>query len=129
LDVDENARLYGKCNNPYGHGHDYILEVTVAGEVDAVSGLIIRVSQLDRFVQDKILRLFAHRNINLDVAQFAELVPTTENLATVIAGMIQADWPTAWTAKPVRVHIQETARNGFEVLFNRHPKESVTTYV
>jgi 6-pyruvoyltetrahydropterin/6-carboxytetrahydropterin synthase len=118
LSSRENTRLYGKCNNPFGHGHDYRLEVSVAGTADPVLGLIVPIADLDRFVEEKILRLFAHRNINLDVPQFAQLVPTTENLALVIGALIEESWPASFDqagARPVRVHIQETPRNGFEV--------------
>jgi 6-pyruvoyltetrahydropterin/6-carboxytetrahydropterin synthase len=122
LSTGENARLYGKCNNPYGHGHDYTLEVTVAGSPDPVSGLIVPIGDLDRFVEEKIIRLFAHRNINLDVPQFAQLVPTTENLAIVIGSLMEEYWPISFEragARPVRIHIQETGRNGFEVLLGK----------
>jgi 6-pyruvoyltetrahydropterin/6-carboxytetrahydropterin synthase len=140
LSADENARLYGKCNNPFGHGHDYRLEVTVAGTADPVSGLIVPIGALDQFVEDKIIRLFAHRNINLDVPQFAQLVPTTENLAIVISALLEEHWPVSFAqagAHPVRIHIQETERNGFEVLLGKrnqtgrrnHQQESVVVHV
>jgi 6-pyruvoyltetrahydropterin/6-carboxytetrahydropterin synthase len=140
LSSSENSRIYGKCNNPFGHGHDYRLEVSVSGTVDPVSGLIVPIGELDRFVEEKILRLFAHRNINLDVPQFAELVPTTENLAIVIAALIEESWPVSFArrgAQPVRIHIQETARNGFEVFLGKqhqmyghnHQDKGVTVHV
>jgi len=119
LSQAENARVFGKCNNPYGHGHNYALSVTVAGEVDKVTGRLINVRQLDDFVQLRVLNLFLHRNINEDVPQFAELVPTTENVALVIANLLQQDWAEfGGEAGPRlhRVHVQETDRNGFEVL-------------
>ena len=58
LSEDENTRLYGKCNNPFGHGHDYVLEVTAEGPVDGETGLVLRVAELDRLVRDRVLRLF-----------------------------------------------------------------------
>jgi 6-pyruvoyltetrahydropterin/6-carboxytetrahydropterin synthase len=118
LSEEENDRLYGKCNNPYGHGHDYVLEVTCAGAVDETSGLIVPIAQLDRLVHEKVLGLVASRNINLDVPQFATLVPTTENLAIVIAGVLRSGWKEfiPGGAQLRRVHVQETDRNGFEVL-------------
>jgi 6-pyruvoyltetrahydropterin/6-carboxytetrahydropterin synthase len=118
LSEAENSRIYGKCNNPYGHGHDYVLEFTIAGEVDPASGLLVPLPQLDRFVHEKILRLFAHRNINLDVPQFDGVVPTTENVLEVIGGLIERHWPESFPASKVRVtrlHLQETDRNGFEL--------------
>jgi len=115
----ENHSLYGKCNNPYGHGHDYVLEVTAVGPIDPISGRLLPLASLDRLVEEKVLQLFRNRNINLDVAEFAELVPTTENVALVIARLLQQHWAAylpGSSARLARVHIQETARNGFEVL-------------
>jgi 6-pyruvoyltetrahydropterin/6-carboxytetrahydropterin synthase len=118
LSESENARTFGKCNNPYGHGHDYVLSVTVAGDVDERTGLLIKVSDLDRLVHEKVLNLLSHRNINEDVPQFADLIPTTENVALVIADLLQKNWRdyvNKDTARVSRVHVQETERNGFEV--------------
>ena len=139
LTAAENAELYGKCNNPFGHGHDYTLEVTAAGEVDTFTGLILPIDQLDSLVEKKVLELFASRNINLDVPQFANLVPTTENIALVIADLLEEHWSSYLgntRARLERIHIQETDRNSFEVLLqvsrnNRiysHEFESVTTH-
>jgi 6-pyruvoyltetrahydropterin/6-carboxytetrahydropterin synthase len=114
----ENERLYGKCNNPFGHGHDYTLEITVTGELDAATGLLVPLARLDGFVTEKILRLFAYRNINMDVPQFADLVPTTENVLRVIGELICGHWPASFGDLDVRVsrvQIQETERNGFEL--------------
>jgi 6-pyruvoyltetrahydropterin/6-carboxytetrahydropterin synthase len=118
LSEAENTRLYGKCNNPFGHGHDYTLELTVTGELDANSGLFLPPARLDAFVQEKILRLFAYRNINLDVPQFANLVPTTENVLRVIGELVLEHW-AAWFGDlkihVSRIQLQETGRNGFEL--------------
>jgi len=114
----ENDRVYGKCNNPFGHGHDYALELTVSGELDPTTGLLLPIAQLDRFVSEKILRLFCHRNINVDVPEFADLIPTTENVVRVIAGIVQRHWPKwfgDFRIRVARVHVQETDRNGFEL--------------
>lgn len=117
LSEDENTRLYGKCNNPFGHGHNYVLEVTAEGPVDSQTGLAIRLSELDRLVDEQVLRLFRDRNINLDVPQFQDIVPTTENIAAVITELLQQNWATyiSGAATLRRVHVQETDRNGFEV--------------
>ena len=128
LSEGDNARIYGKCNNPFGHGHDYVLEVTIAGTPDPQTGLIVPISKLDRLVQEAILRLFAHSNINLDVPQFARLVPTTENLVLVITKLLEQNWKAYLSGFPVRldrVHIQETARNGFELLLNVASKNKI----
>lgn len=120
----ENAKVYGKCNNPFGHGHDYILEVTIAGEPDDQTGLIIPIPALDQFVEERVLQLFAGRNINLDVPHFATLPPTTENVALVITALLEQHWRDSFgdTAAHIRrVHVQETDRNGFEVRVNTPP--------
>jgi 6-pyruvoyltetrahydropterin/6-carboxytetrahydropterin synthase len=101
LSAAENARIFGKCNNPFGHGHNYTLEVTVAEPIVSI------LPKLDRLVAERVLSLFAHRNLNLDVPQFAHLVPTTENIALVIADLLKDQLPL------VRIHIQETDRNSF----------------
>ena len=121
LSEAENSRLYGKCNNPFGHGHNYVLELTVAGELHRETGLLVPLAKLDCFVAEKILRLFAYRNINVDVPQFAELVPTTENVVRVIGDLVRQHWAESFGDLRIhasRVQIQETDRNGFELLLS-----------
>jgi 6-pyruvoyltetrahydropterin/6-carboxytetrahydropterin synthase len=117
LSEEENTRLYGKCNNPFGHGHDYVLEVTTEGPVDSKTGRILPLSELDKLVQDCVLSRFEHRNVNLDVPEFRELVPTTENIATVISELLNENWDSYifGAGRLRRVHVQETDRNGFEI--------------
>ena len=122
----ENAAVFGKCNNPYGHGHDYVLSITVTGKRNARTGLLVPIRSLDRLVSEKVLHLFSHRNINVDVPQFAQLVPTTENMALVIAGILEAEWNSylgGTDARLQRVHIQETDRNSVEVVMPVHSAE------
>lgn len=112
----ENQALYGKCNNPYGHGHNYVLDVTYAGPVGAENGLIAPRADVDAVVLQNVLRPIASRNLNLDVPEFEyALVPTTENLAAVILDRLRAGWPCEWSAQPRRVHVQETDRNGITI--------------
>jgi 6-pyruvoyltetrahydropterin/6-carboxytetrahydropterin synthase len=121
LSPAENERLFGKCNHPFGHGHDYVLEITVVGEPDGVSGLIVPLWQIDDLVADKILRLFRNRYINLDVEQFAHLVPTTENVTQVVADLLRQNWREYMgesTARPTRVRIEETGRNSCAIWLN-----------
>jgi 6-pyruvoyltetrahydropterin/6-carboxytetrahydropterin synthase len=117
----ENARVFGKCNNPYGHGHNYELEVTVRGPVDLDTGLVVNRKLLDEYVQERVVNRFAYRNINLDIPELKDLVPTTENLVNVIAHLLRTDWAAHFGMAgpaPTRLHIQETGRNGFELLMS-----------
>jgi len=112
LTPDENARLYGKCNNPFGHGHDYVLDVSVEGPVDA-SGQIVDRGALDTLVQERVLRRVDHCNLNCDLPELQSQVATTENLAFAIERMLASDWTLP--ARLARVRISETARNTFEL--------------
>lgn len=110
LSPEENRRLYGKCNHPFGHGHNYTLDVTVEGPVGE-DGQVARRAALDRLVQDAVLQHLDHRNLNTDLAEFATCVPTTENLARVIQSRLEAHWTLP--ARLVRLRIAETDRNTF----------------
>lgn len=110
LSEEENRRVFGKCNNPYGHGHNYVLEVRVSGPVDRATGMIANLADLDGFVQREVLEPFDHKSLNEDVAAFREAVPTTENLCQEIHRRLSA-FPYA---KLVRVRIEETSNNSFE---------------
>ena len=112
LSAEDNARLYGKCNNPFGHGHDYILDVTVAGAVDA-SGQVANRQALDELVDGQVLARLDHRNLNCDVPELERQVPTTENLARAVEKMLASRWTLP--ARLARVRISETARNAFEL--------------
>lgn len=110
----ENDATYGKCNNPYGHGHNYVLEVTVQGAVDPVTGRVVDLPSLDGFVQQEILSRYDHRNLNEQVAELKGLVPTTEVVSEAIHARLTAAWPAAWPMLH-RVRIWETRNNLFEV--------------
>lgn len=112
LSPEENRKLFGKCNNPYGHGHDYVLEITLAGTTDD-SGQIARRETLDLFVTQNVLAKLDHKNLNTDVAELAAATPTTENLALAIRAMLHDGWP--FRATLARVRISETDRNHFEL--------------
>lgn len=122
LDEARNFEVYGKCNNPYGHGHNYLLEVAIAGETSEDIGRLLPLGDLDCFVQRVILKTVDHRDLNTQVEEFATLaptlVPTTENLAAVVAARLAKEWPAAFPASAARlemVRIHETERNIFEV--------------
>lgn len=106
----ENAATYGKCNNPYGHGHNYTLEVTVSGQVDEATGMVCNLVDLDEFVHGEILERFDHQNLNM-LAEFAGAVPTTEKLCMVIYDILQRSFRFAHLEK---VRFEETMLNSFE---------------
>jgi len=106
----ENRVVFGKCNNPYGHGHNYVIEATVGGEVDAATGMVINMATLDAIVKEHVIGRFDHRNLNLDPL-FSEQVSTTENLCMVMFDLLQASLKPA---ELVRVRVEETENNFFE---------------
>ncbi len=110
LGEEENWRTYGKCNNPYGHGHNYVVEVTVSGPVEASTGTVADLGKLDRYVEREVLETFDHKNLNEEVAAFRDRVPTTENLCIEIYNRLQA-FPGA---RLERVRLEETSLNSFE---------------
>ena len=81
---EKNDAVYGKCNNPNFHGHNYTLEVWVEGELDQSTGYLIDLKHLKTIIQTEIIERFDHRNLNLDCLEFATLIPTAENIAIVI---------------------------------------------
>jgi 6-pyruvoyltetrahydropterin/6-carboxytetrahydropterin synthase len=115
LTEEENARVFGKCANPYGHGHNYVLEISVSGDVDPATGMIANLADLDSFVEREVLELFDHHSLNEDVAAFRETVPTTENLCIEIFERLKS-FPKA---KLERVRMQETTNNSFEYAGNK----------
>jgi 6-pyruvoyltetrahydropterin/6-carboxytetrahydropterin synthase len=110
MSAEENQATYGKCNNPHGHGHNYALEVTVSGPVDQSTGMICNLVDLDGFVDQQILERFHLQNLNL-AAEFADLVPTTENLCAVIYDILRRGFTHAHLEK---VRLEETMMNSFE---------------
>ena len=110
LSEAENNRVYGKCNNPYGHGHNYVVEVTVSGAPDPATGMVANLVDLDGFVQREVLDAFDHRYLNEEVPLFRDHVPTTENLCVEIYCRLRA-FPAA---RLERIRIEETGLNSFE---------------
>jgi 6-pyruvoyltetrahydropterin/6-carboxytetrahydropterin synthase len=109
---DENRRIYGKCANAAGHGHNYGIEVCVNGPLDPHSGRVIDPDALDAIFEQRIAARFGHRMLNEDAA-FAQLVPTAENLARVIHDELAPAIARAGTARLARVRVAETRRNSF----------------
>lgn len=109
----ENERIYGKCANPAGHGHDYGLEVTLTGPLDPETGAIVPVAQLDALVRERVLDRLGHRLLN-DDPWFREAVPTAENIALVVHRELSDALAGRSAARVLRVRLQETRRNAFE---------------
>jgi 6-pyruvoyltetrahydropterin/6-carboxytetrahydropterin synthase len=110
LGVEENRLVYGKCNNPYGHGHNYVVEVAVSGPVDPATGMIANLSDLDSFVDREVIEPFDHKYLNVEIEQFRDAVPTSENICIEIFNRLQK-FPFA---KLERVRVEETSLNSFE---------------
>jgi 6-pyruvoyltetrahydropterin/6-carboxytetrahydropterin synthase len=106
----ENADVYGKCNNPYGHGHNYMIEVTVSGPVDDQTGMVCDLVDLDDFVRSEVVERFDHQNLNL-LPEFAKQVPTTERLCIAIYEIVNRGFKAAHLEK---IRIEETMMNSFE---------------
>ena len=110
LSADQNREVYGKCNNAYGHGHNYTIEVLIGGPVDPATGMVINLVELDEVVQRKVLDRFDHTNLNLDPF-FENLVPTTENLCRTVFQIIKGALPAMELA---HVRVEETENNFFQ---------------
>ena len=108
----ENERVYGKCANPAGHGHDYGLEVTLTGPIDATTGVVFPIERLDALVRERVLDRLSHRLLN-DDAWFAVAVPTAENIAIAIERALREAVGEQSSARLVRVRLLETRRNFF----------------
>lgn len=108
LSDEENKEVYGKCNNPYGHGHNYKVEVTVRGKIDPVTGMVMNLTDLKRCIEEVIMIPLDHKNLDKDVPYFATVVSTTENLAVYI-------WDNMVKALPAsllhEIRIHETDKN------------------
>jgi 6-pyruvoyltetrahydropterin/6-carboxytetrahydropterin synthase len=118
LTAAENRATYGKCNNPLGHGHNYEVELTVRGPVDAATGQVVDLAALDALAEKEILAPFRYRNLNEEVPLFRGVVPTTENLGREVDRRLRAAWARTFAgASPVleKVRIWETERNICEV--------------
>jgi 6-pyruvoyltetrahydropterin/6-carboxytetrahydropterin synthase len=110
MTAEENWATYGKCNNPHGHGHNYVLEVTVSGQVDPSTGMVCNLVDLDGFVEQEIVERYGYMNLNT-LDEFQKLVPTTENLCLEIFERLQKGFRPA---KVEKIRIEETMMNSFE---------------
>ncbi|MGA7106479.1 MAG: 6-carboxytetrahydropterin synthase [Terracidiphilus sp.] len=110
LSEDENRAAYGKCNNPHGHGHNYVIEALVGGELDPERGMVVDLGELDEAVRTRILERFDHTNLNLDPL-FVNQVPTTENLCRAVFVLLKEALPAGELA---HVRVEETENNFFQ---------------
>jgi 6-pyruvoyltetrahydropterin/6-carboxytetrahydropterin synthase len=118
LDEAQNDALFGKCNNPFGHGHNYEIEVSVAGPIDVRTGRAVDVNRLDSLVESAVVSRYDHRYLNEELPEFEHTVPTTENLGVQIRQRLQDGWDEAFPEgqpRLERIRIFETDRNIFEI--------------
>ncbi len=108
---EKNNAVFGKCNNPHYHGHNYEVEVKVTGEVDPETGYVIDMKLLSDLINDLILDRFDHKNLNLEVAAFKDLNPTAENICKVIYDLLR---PHISADKELFIRLYETERNFVE---------------
>ena len=110
LTAEENRAAYGKCNNPHGHGHNYVVEVLVGGPVNPETGMVLNLADLDSVVRKRVVERFDHANLNLD-PEFVNRVPTTENLCKVVFELLNGTLPAG---ELDCVRVEETENNFFE---------------
>jgi 6-pyruvoyltetrahydropterin/6-carboxytetrahydropterin synthase len=103
--AEENRRVFGKCNNPHGHGHNYVLEVTIAGEPDPATGMVLDLKELKDILQTEVMERMDHRHLNYEVPELTGQIPTCENIATVIWNLLE---PKIKCGKLDRVRLYES---------------------
>jgi 6-pyruvoyltetrahydropterin/6-carboxytetrahydropterin synthase len=108
---EKNQEVFGLCNNPYYHGHNYELEVKVTGEIDTETGFVIDLKILNRIIKNEIENRFDHKNLNMEVEEFKNLIPTDENICVVIWKILRLHLPEKFT---IGVRLYETPRNFVE---------------
>jgi 6-pyruvoyl-tetrahydropterin synthase len=106
LSAEENRRVFGKCNNPHGHGHNYTLEVTIAGEPDPVTGMVLDLKELKEILEREVMQRMDHRFLNYEVAELGDQIPTCENVARVIWNLLEGKIPRG---RLHRVRLYESA--------------------
>jgi 6-pyruvoyltetrahydropterin/6-carboxytetrahydropterin synthase len=118
LTEQQNRDVYGKCNNPFGHGHNYFIEVTVAGPIDPETGFVVDMPKLDALAQRELLDRFDVQHMNADPVFSGDFVPSTENLTVEVERVFRRAVPLLDPAGKLRLHgirIEETANNSFEL--------------
>lgn len=108
LSPEENLRIFGKCNNVHGHGHNYILEVTVRGKIVPETGMVMNLTDLKNAIDETVMQSLDHRHLNLDVLEFRDLNPTAENIAVVIWKKLEKKIPSGFLYE---IKLYETENN------------------
>lgn len=108
LSDEENCRIYGACNNPYGHGHNYYIEVTVEGEPDPITGMVINLSELDEIIKRVLISQVDHHHFNYDVPFMQNMVPTVENIVVAFWNELA---PNLTTVQLKRIRLWESENN------------------
>ncbi|GIX90016.1 6-pyruvoyl tetrahydrobiopterin synthase [Caerostris darwini] len=108
LSDQDNYEIYGKCNNPNGHGHNYKVEITIKGKVDKQTGMVMNITDLKKIIQETIMEVLDHKNLDQDVPYFKEIVSTTENLSVFIWKQLSSSLPSGML-HCVKIH--ETDKN------------------
>ena len=113
LSGERNREIFGKCNNPFGHGHNYTVQVTVQGQVDSSTGMVVNLADFDGFTAREVLPRFGYANLNED-AVFRDLVPSTENVCMELWGVFQkfVDQHAGLVLR--RIRVEETSNNAFD---------------
>ncbi len=127
LDDDRNREIFGKCANEHGHGHNYVLEVSVSGKPDKRTGLILSRQALDRCVAEAVIDPIDHTHLNSDFPEFTVQVPTSENVLLVVEQWLRSAWPRHFEGQPVRLErlrLEETPRNSFRTTSDDAPRSA-----
>jgi 6-pyruvoyltetrahydropterin/6-carboxytetrahydropterin synthase len=106
---ERNLATFGRCANRNGHGHNYTVEVTVTGTIDPVTGFVVDLKWLKDVIEERVLSVYDHRHLNLEVPDFADVIPTTENIAVAVWKRLEAPVKAAGGAQLSRVRIYETS--------------------
>lgn len=115
LNDDQNRDLFGKCNNPNGHGHNYRMEVTITGPIDPVTGMVVNISELKSLIQERVMNVLDHKNIDQDVQYFQDKVSSAENIARFIFDQLKTPNPFPQKVRLHSVKLYETEKNVVEI--------------
>jgi 6-pyruvoyltetrahydropterin/6-carboxytetrahydropterin synthase len=113
LGDEENRKVFGKCSNPHGHGHNYELQVTLAGAPDRIDGVLANLPDFERIIGSAVVDRFDHKNLNVDVPEFEKLIPSVENIARVIYGILRPKFADAG-ARLASITVWETPKTWCE---------------